>query len=156
MRRFTYGTTYCRSCGANVALDALMCPSCGNTRPGEWELEGFQNFGLLVFLIVVGVLGMLPLLPILIGVAVGLGIPIAIFYGAKKFFGGTSGGHGRAPYQCRKCGADLYEAVGVCGNCGHGKDQMVCSCGLEVTQPFENAFETVGVICPNCGLVLRS
>ena len=157
MPKFVYGTTYCRSCGHNVALDSLICPNCGNKLPGNWDLQGIKSAGLLILLVGLAVVGLFPLLPVLLGLVVGLGIPLGIAYLILKANGVTLGQKqsGNAPYYCLKCGGDMYAPVGVCPKCNHGADQMQCPCGTEVTQPHSGAFETVGVTCPNCGTVLR-
>ena len=67
MPKFVYGTTYCRSCGHNVALDSLICPNCGNKLPGNWDLQGIKSAGLLILLVGLAVVGLFPLLPVLLG-----------------------------------------------------------------------------------------
>lgn len=157
MQRFTYGTTYCQSCGHDVALNAFMCPKCGNQLPGKWDLNGIKSCGLLIVILFFAVIGMFPLLPVLIGLLVGLA-PFLLIYAIIKSSGqdhGEAGGHGKAPYSCLRCKAGMWKINGICPSCGFGRNEMVCSCGLEVVQPQKGAFETTGVICPNCGGFLR-
>lgn len=123
-------------------------------------------------------------LPVLLGAAVGVGGLVLFCWGFTRIAGHLMYGHdpsyqqwvkngdpwfdtlpppfrasktnsSRAPYFCLKCGGDMFVPVGVCPACGHGADQMQCPCGTEVTQPYQNAFETTGVTCPNCRNVLR-
>lgn len=60
-------------------------------------------------------------------------------------------------YQCQKCGARVEHEIDICWNCGNGNDTQQCyGCGLLVKEPRFGAFETTGVICPTCNLVIRS
>ncbi|MCB9924940.1 MAG: hypothetical protein H6822_22365 [Planctomycetaceae bacterium] len=151
MRKFVYGTTYCRSCGHDVALNALICPNCGNHRPGQWDVNGIKSAGGLIVVIGIAVMGFLPLLPILLVIAIGIGIPFLI---ARAIHGDT-GQQRTAPYSCLRCKSGMWSSNGVCPSCGFGANEMVCPCGLEVVQPQAGAFETTGVICPNCHNILR-
>ncbi|MEZ5939743.1 MAG: hypothetical protein R3C18_00015 [Planctomycetaceae bacterium] len=151
MRKFVYGTTYCRSCGHDVALNALMCPNCGNHLPGKWDLNGLKSAGGLIVLVGVAAMGFLPLLPILLVIAIGIGIPYLI---ARQIHG-DNGQQSTAPYLCRRCKGGMNSINGVCPSCGFGKNELVCVCGLEVRQPHEGAFETTGVICPNCRRIMK-
>jgi hypothetical protein len=121
MRRFVYGTTYCRSCGGDVALNAVFCPNCGNHLPGKWDLQGIQSAGLLILLVVVGII---PLFPVVIAVA----FVFMVIRLANKVFGANK------PVSQNR--------------------SKPCPCGLQVEEPFDGAFQTTGVICPNCGTVL--
>lgn len=157
MQQFTYGTTYCQSCGHDVALNAIICPRCGNHQPGKWDLDGLKSAGLLIVILFFAVIGMFPLLPVLLGLLVGLA-PFVLIYAIIKANGqddGEAGGHGKAPYSCLRCSGGMSSINGVCPSCGFGANEMVCSCGLEVIQPHERAFEETGVICPNCNGLLR-
>ena len=171
MPKFTYGTTYCRSCGHDVGLHALMCPNCGNYRPGAWDLRAIKNTGLLILLVGLGIIGVFPILPILIGLLVGLGIPLAIVYAVLKAGGVTFGQYfgvdrqnesatqiqlGDAPYRCVRCNGGMWEEIGICPSCNYGAGQMVCSCGTQVAEPTEGAFRTTGVLCPVCNALLKT
>lgn len=132
------------------------------------------------FLTIMGISGLV--LPILLGSVVGVGMLVLVCWGGSRLLGHLFLGHDpayqewcrrsdpwfdtlpppfgapdnqHAPYQCLRCHGDMWSINGVCSSCGFGKDEMVCPCGLEVVQPQEEAFETVGVICPNCGGLLR-
>ncbi|QDU50481.1 hypothetical protein Pan110_28320 [Gimesia panareensis] len=60
-------------------------------------------------------------------------------------------------YQCQRCGARVEHEIDVCWNCGNGNDTMQChGCGLLVKEPSFGAFETTGVICPQCNSLIRS
>ena len=58
-------------------------------------------------------------------------------------------------YQCQRCGARREHQIDTCWNCGNGNDIEQChGCGLLVREPTFGAFETTGVICPQCGTVI--
>ncbi|QDU05957.1 hypothetical protein V6x_57010 [Gimesia chilikensis] len=60
-------------------------------------------------------------------------------------------------YQCQRCGARVEHEIDVCWNCGNGNDTMQCHCcGIIVREPSFGAFETTGVICPQCNSVIRA
>ena len=60
-------------------------------------------------------------------------------------------------FQCPRCGARVEHGNSMCWNCGHGNDLSQChGCGTIVREPSFGAFETTGVICPNCNSVIRN
>ena len=165
MRRFTYGTTSCQSCGHDVALNALICPHCGNYLPGKWDLDSLKSAGGLIVVVGLAIIGVFPMLPVLLGALVGIA-PCVILYAILNFKGftlgqfvdwsGNNAAHqSTAPYKCLKCNGGMWAINGVCPSCNFGANEMVCSCGLEVRQPVPDAFETAGVICPGCGIIMR-
>lgn len=63
----------------------------------------------------------------------------------------------KAPYYCLRCGADMWELIGICSSCGYGEHEMVCfNCNITVSEPFDGAFKTCGVICPGCKGILKT
>lgn len=60
-------------------------------------------------------------------------------------------------YQCQRCGARVEHEIDTCWNCGNGHGIEQChGCGLLVKEPSFGAFETTGVICPQCNSVIRA
>ena len=148
---------------------------------GRFLLFGIMMaVGIIMFLGVMGISGLV--LPVLIGAIVGVAILVAICWGGtmllNEIFQGNNPTYQRwkkegdpwfdtlpppfrapaakhnAPYSCLKCQGPMQTINEVCSTCNFGANEMVCACGLEVVQPVPSAFETVGVICPNCNAVL--
>ena len=141
---------------------------------------GFAG-SVICFLAICGISGLV--LPVLLGSIVGVGMLVLVCWGGSRLLGQLFLGNDPAyrewcrrsdpwfdtlpppfgapdnqdaPYQCLRCQGAMWSVNGVCPSCGFGRNEMVCPCGLEVVQPQANAFETTGVICPNCGgLLLR-
>ena len=59
------------------------------------------------------------------------------------------------PHDCQNCGEPLQYADQPCGSCGFGNGSVQCTCGTHVAEPFEGAFSSHGVICPNCNRTLK-
>ncbi|TWT64385.1 zinc ribbon domain-containing protein [Rubinisphaera italica] len=118
MRRFVYGPTYCQSCGADVGLNAVFCPNCGNHQPGKWDLDGIKSAGLLILLVVVGII---PLFPVVVAVAL---VFMAIRL-ANKVFGSNQPVSQNRSLAC-PCGIQVEEPIEgafkttgvICPNCG--------------------------------------
>jgi len=131
------------------------------------------------FLAVMGISGLV--LPILLGSLVGVAMLVLVCWGGSRLLGHLFLGHDPAyqewcrrsdpwfdtlpppfrapdeqqlPYLCLRCRGGMWSHNGVCPSCGFGKNEMICPCGLEVVQPQEGAFESTGVVCPNCRSVL--
>jgi hypothetical protein len=131
------------------------------------------------FLAIMGISGLV--LPILLGSVGGVTLLVLVCWGGSRLLGqlflgndpayqqwcrrsdpwfdtlpppfGAPDRH-HAPYQCLRCSGGMSSINGVCPSCGFGRNELVCPCGLEVVQPQEGAFETTGVICPRCKVVL--
>ena len=134
--------------------------------------------GIILFLAVMGIA--VSFFPILIGALAGVAILIGLCWGGSMLLNEIFQGHNpayqrwkregdpwwdtlpppfraprhNAPFRCMKCKGPMQTSNGVCPSCNFGANEMVCSCGTEVTQPTHGAFETTGVICPNCRSLL--
>lgn len=144
------------------------------------SLAGTIGCGVWLFMFLMGVAW--PLLPVFIGAFAGIAVLVLFCWGGSRLLGHLFLGHDpayqewcrrsdpwfdtlpppfrapetqQAPYLCLRCRGGMWSHNGICPSCGYGRNEMVCSCGLEVVQPHTNAFEMTGVICPNCHNILR-